>query len=293
MPNAHIERYFNEQCLIPALKAIGQSRQVEARTDLQPHHENNLEIHLVMDGKLNWWVENEIHTLKPGSIYLTKPQELHGAIKNTIQPCTLTWLQVDPNALTDSSLAQDLLNLTERTCQGAHSLIADVESMLIEIRNPKEDSPRFLSSCLNLFLAKLLRQYQNTEQQESYPEQLKALLKHIEEQLECEHILSIEDLAAFINLSRSRIFQLFEAHIGQSPISYMNTQRIERAKQQLRETDLAVTSIAMNLGYASSQHFATAFKRMTGMTPRDYRKLETILPKATEKELGRQLNRGY
>ncbi|QPK43583.1 helix-turn-helix transcriptional regulator [Streptomyces gardneri] len=46
---------------------------------------------------------------------------------------------------------------------------------------------------------------------------------------------------------------------------------MERARLLLAETDLAITVIAMDLGYSSSQHFATAFRRETDTTPSRYR----------------------
>ena len=51
--------------------------------------------------------------------------------------------------------------------------------------------------------------------------------------------------------------------------------RIERARLLLAETDMPITMIAADLGYSSSQHFATSFRRDTGTTPSRYRRQVT------------------
>ena len=56
-----------------------------------------------------------------------------------------------------------------------------------------------------------------------------------------------------------------------SPWQYILKVRIEAAKQRLAARDESITQIAMRLGFASSQYFATTFKRITGVTPRAYR----------------------
>jgi AraC family L-rhamnose operon regulatory protein RhaS len=270
---AQIERYFGDQCLIPALRAIGQSRQTSARADLRPHHENYFEIHLVMDGAVDWWVKDETYTLLPGSVYLTKPGEVHGGVGNTIQPCTLTWLQVDAEALTDADIRNELELIAERTWLGAHELVNHVTTMLAEVRNPQPDSPRVIAAYLQVFLAHLLRQYRHRVRPPEYPPKFKRLLEYIEAHLAGPEldVVGVDDLCACAGLSRSRVFQLFGRYAGQSPASYINMKRIERAKNLLRKTDTAITQIALDLGFSSSQHFATSFKRATGLTPKAFR----------------------
>ncbi|MBN1942774.1 MAG: helix-turn-helix transcriptional regulator [Phycisphaerae bacterium] len=74
---------------------------------------------------------------------------------------------------------------------------------------------------------------------------------------------------------RARVDSLprhFVEAFGLSPKQYQLKARINEASRLLRETRLGVTAIAMELGYCSSQHFATQFLAQTGQTPSDYRK---------------------
>lgn len=75
-----------------------------------------------------------------------------------------------------------------------------------------------------------------------------------------------------LGLSYRQIARHFECIYGVSPKRYQLRTRIEEARRLLRETDLDITSIAMELGFASSQHLATQFRAETGVTPSACRK---------------------
>ncbi|CAL80256.1 putative transcriptional regulator, AraC family [Bradyrhizobium sp. ORS 278] len=84
--------------------------------------------------------------------------------------------------------------------------------------------------------------------------------------------LSVADLAAFLDLSVPHLTELFRRGLGSSPYRWMMQRRIERARALLAERDHSITDIALALGFASSQHFATAFRKACGLTPSEYRK---------------------
>jgi AraC-like DNA-binding protein len=71
-------------------------------------------------------------------------------------------------------------------------------------------------------------------------------------------------------LSESRFKSRFKAEIGVPPAEYWLRQKIERATEMLKTR--RVTEVAHELGFSSSQYFATAFKRYTLMNPSRYRK---------------------
>jgi YesN/AraC family two-component response regulator len=48
--------------------------------------------------------------------------------------------------------------------------------------------------------------------------------------------------------------------------------KVEHAKRELERTDLPITEIGCNLGWSSGNYFCTVFKKLTGMSPLQYRK---------------------
>ncbi|MGJ3242374.1 MAG: helix-turn-helix domain-containing protein [Opitutales bacterium] len=79
-------------------------------------------------------------------------------------------------------------------------------------------------------------------------------------------------LAKVAGLSPDHLARRFKAEIGVTPSAYLSRCRIARACDQLRQTNRSITDIAADLGFASSQHFATAFRQHTGRAPRQWRK---------------------
>lgn len=83
--------------------------------------------------------------------------------------------------------------------------------------------------------------------------------------------VTLEGLAAQFCLSPSQLGKLFRRVTGISPIQYFKYLRIETAKGLLRSTQ-SIHHIAAQIGFDDVVTFDRAFKRFTGMTPRQYRR---------------------
>ncbi|WP_017314178.1 helix-turn-helix domain-containing protein [Mastigocladopsis repens] len=83
--------------------------------------------------------------------------------------------------------------------------------------------------------------------------------------------LSLAELAETPNLSPTYFASAFKQAIEISPHHYVIQQRVERAKLMLSKTDLAISDIALQVGFSSQSHLTQQFKRLTGMTPKQIR----------------------
>ncbi|MEM6884238.1 MAG: helix-turn-helix domain-containing protein [Verrucomicrobiota bacterium] len=83
---------------------------------------------------------------------------------------------------------------------------------------------------------------------------------------------SVDTLAKQAGLSRSQFNRTFKKLFGLSPHDYLKSLRINAAAQQLRETELTTTEIALQSGFYDHSHFSKVFKSIMGVTPRHYRK---------------------
>lgn len=79
------------------------------------------------------------------------------------------------------------------------------------------------------------------------------------------------ELARAAGMSRSTFAERFTTVAGVAPLAYLTNWRMRLAQKRLREGDAGVAEIASSLGYASESAFSTAFKRVTGASPRAYR----------------------
>jgi transcriptional regulator GlxA family with amidase domain len=88
---------------------------------------------------------------------------------------------------------------------------------------------------------------------------------------------TLRDLGRLTGVSPNHLVLLFSAALGVSPHQYLLRLRLERAKDLLRNSEAAITQIALELGFGSSQHFANAFKLAMGCHASLYRKNSRLL----------------
>ena len=82
-----------------------------------------------------------------------------------------------------------------------------------------------------------------------------------------------EELAEIAELSKYHFIREFERHVGMTPGAYLRMLRLTEATRLLRETDLRVSDIAINVGFADHPSFSRSFTRCIGMTPISYRRI--------------------
>ena len=79
--------------------------------------------------------------------------------------------------------------------------------------------------------------------------------------------LALPELAARAGLSVSRFQARFKEEMGVPPGEYILRARVREAERRLAAGRQSVTRVAMDLGFSSSQYFATVYKRFTGRRP--------------------------
>ncbi len=84
--------------------------------------------------------------------------------------------------------------------------------------------------------------------------------------------IKLADLAELLGMSPFHFGRMFKQSTGISPHQYVIQQRVERAKQLLKQTDQAIIDIAMDCGFNSHSHLSKQFRQVTGLTPREFRR---------------------
>ncbi|MEM8807822.1 MAG: AraC family transcriptional regulator [Cyanobacteria bacterium P01_G01_bin.38] len=133
----------------------------------------------------------------------------------------------------------------------------------------------YLDSLANVLAVNLLRQHTTTISRLPIYEgglpqrQLIRVLEYIEAYLDQD--IKLASLAQLLDMSQFHFSHLFKQSMGISPYQYLLQQRVERAKQLLKQTDQSILQIALECGFSSHSHLSKQFRQLTGMTPKVYR----------------------
>ena len=102
------------------------------------------------------------------------------------------------------------------------------------------------------------------------PVRLRRVIELVQTRLEDD--LSLEELAGSAQLSLTHFVRAFRHSTGHSPDQYVLRQRVERAKEILRNPKLRVLDVALACGFKTQQHFARVFRLVCGASPSEYRR---------------------
>ncbi|WP_165971939.1 AraC family transcriptional regulator [Paenibacillus piri] len=127
-----------------------------------------------------------------------------------------------------------------------------------------------LTYVLQLFIVLYRSRQHGTARPDSAPGRLDEALGYIHQHIDCP--LSLPEIAAKINIGPRQFHRLFKQTTGQTYIEYVQTVRIQKCCERLLGTSCKVGEIAEQAGYQDMKYFHALFKRITGMTPRQFRR---------------------
>lgn len=98
---------------------------------------------------------------------------------------------------------------------------------------------------------------------------LQAAIKLLKENL--AHPPRVADLARSVGTHEKRLLRIFRIHLGTTITSYVRQARIEHARQLLSTDLISIEEIAAQVGFNNPGNFSTAFRKVEGISPRQYR----------------------
>jgi AraC family transcriptional regulator len=147
--------------------------------------------------------------------------------------------------------------------------------LLAELQQETVGNRLYIESLSNVLAVHLLRQYAAPNarliiyDRGLSERQTLQVVEYVNEHLHQD--IKLSDLAALVGISESHLSRRFKQSIGMTPYQYLLQQRIERAKQLLKEGDRSIMDIALLCGFNSHSHLSKQFRQLTGMTPKNYR----------------------
>jgi len=114
-----------------------------------------------------------------------------------------------------------------------------------------------------------LVRFKRSNEQERANVVIHALCSYVKENLEKD--LSLVRLAELHHFNPSYLSRFFKQEMGINVSEFIDDCRIRRAKELLQNTNLMVREVSLQVGYEAAHSFTRLFKKLTGMTPQEYR----------------------
>lgn len=262
---------------IAGLSNFGRYNYTRARAGLAPHaHPGAIEICYLVKGRQTYHVGGRDYRLRGGDVFVTFPGESHSTGGAPEEKGVLYWLilrlprraasgflGLAPGAA--QPLAGALRQLPARHFRGTPAMQSLLDEILVAGHQPR--SPLRATRIANRLTTFLLLVAARADARATMPADrgLAPVLEHIAANLETPP--TVPELARLAGLSVSRFQMRFRQETGVPPREYVQRARIDEARCRLQVAGARVTDVAFALGFASSQYFATVYRRFTGESP--------------------------
>jgi AraC-like DNA-binding protein len=247
------------------------------------HHAGSFEFVYIERGKASWETTEGQFETRTGEVFYTLPDEVHRGSFNIIEPCRFWWIILQIPAAQAESTEKRWLGLEETEA----SQLLEVLYALPRVSKPETPSLRSLQRIraaiqrndplvsveIRISILDFLLSIKLPKPIAFIPAGLISSMERIK--AEIAHRLEwnprLEELAEMAHVSPSYFHKVFQSYTGLTPKSYLDHVKITEATRLLKETEHSITDITFILGFSSTQHFATAFRRLMGQTPTNWR----------------------
>jgi AraC-like DNA-binding protein len=249
---------------------------------------DSIRIYCVIDGKFEWIIHDQLHIFYPGDVALIMPGQKFGGGRGFLDIGTLSWINIKIDKLEPtgrlipgkwSSLSESesltigkILLLNRRIVllkiKEVSGLIENIKAELLKQEIGYITRVNHLIDELFILITRQLTRQNNSGR--DFPQTFMKLEQTLRKNLAYQW--TVEEMAALVGLGTTAFNEKVKSYSGFSPLNYLINIRISEAIKLLKRQDINVTNIALDTGFYSSQHFSTTFKKLTGYTPREFRK---------------------
>lgn len=234
-------------------------------------------LHYVISGKGFYRLQlgNELHdfTLEAGQAFLIVPDKIVYYVADTSDPWEYMWIEVD------GLKAREYLGQAGLTRQTPiyHPVSPEAGARMADylahiVTNHTMPVPETMGYAYLFFNALI----QSSDRRRELPKNsiqvfyIQSAIGFIEQHYMED--ITVDDMAAALNLNRSYFSKLFKKMTQKSPQTFLIAYRVNRACELLRSTKMSIGEISSMVGYSNQFHFSRAFKNAMELSPNEWRK---------------------
>jgi AraC family transcriptional regulator, melibiose operon regulatory protein len=250
------------------------------------HWHSDLEFIIILEGSMTYTVNDTNYLLTEGMGIMVNSNRLHFNSSFNNNDCTYIVLLLSPSFLGVNSYIEskyvnpllydagsDAIIFSPNICWNKQAL--DFINGIYQLC--QEQPERYELQLQSQFYSLWSLLYENTIERTGYHENqskdmnsMKSMIGYIEKHY--AEKISIDEIASAGMMCRSKCFNLFKEILRQAPFEYLQNFRIQKSLQLLADESLSITDISIACGFNGASYYTEVFKKITGTTPRDYRK---------------------
>lgn len=236
----------------------------------------DFELIVVTDGTLYIADSDQRYVVEKGHYLLMKPTENQHGYKSS--DCSFYWMHfgtLSPFETIDSDKSTsepDSISISIPE-QGQ---LDSFDRIVVLMKQLQDSDRRYGMRCLNNYMVSVilseisaqcytLNKYERNDNNQLFSDIVDYINWHI-----CEN-LKVNDIAEYFGYNEKYLTTLFRKWSNTSIKQFIMQAKMDHAKAELTDTNHSISQIGYNIGYSDPHNFTNAFKKVTGLTPSDYR----------------------
>ncbi|MCM8531164.1 MAG: AraC family transcriptional regulator [Lentisphaeraceae bacterium] len=265
--------------LIKEMPILGQRviRQPEPDMVL-PHTLKFHQLIYVHKGDMSIWVNGHIYEIREKELIVIQPYQTMAFLKGAFPKGEHFFLQLDlfefEQSLINDALSVFLKQKFPKVIYTGDDFLVPCKALLHEFQkdsNYSKDMAKHYFEILKISLLRLFEaefgQYKDVLINSDFFEKVN---QYIDKNL--DRVVTVKELSELCEFSENHFRNLFKKLTDMSPLHFINTKKLNTAREMLINESMSITDISFALGFSSCQYFSTFFKKQTSMSPLDYRK---------------------
>lgn len=231
-------------------------------------------IHYIISGKGTYHVNNNVYTLSAGDAFLVYPNTEIIYCADSDMPWEYAWVGFSGS---DAAMILQATDFTRNTpCILGAENGAEIQRQILHIYDARGNGFEHAVEMTGRLYTTLALFIKNSHQKETQNTASTYVQKSIEYiSANYSYPITVEDIAAYVGVSRSHLFRSFEQVMHQSPKEFLTDFQMKQACYLLEHSNLSITAIANSVGFDNGLYFSKTFHKKIGMSPKEFRLSKT------------------
>lgn len=250
-----------------------------------PHrHDDFYEILFLTQGEGIHTIDFQQYAIRPNTIFFLSPGQIHElALSEDVQGYIILFTssfyhfnKTDPHKLFELpffyNLSQETPPIYLDNAECIQTLTNLFREAISENKQYLSDKDEAIRALLDLILIQCKRIYPLSQQDEK-TNKGKIIVKRFKQLIEekCKENLSVKDYANLLAISPNYLSETVKSVTGRTSTDLINDRMILEIKRLLKHTDMGISEIAYSLNFADQSYFSKYFKKLTGLSPLEFR----------------------